>query len=200
MCPNTPLAYSSLGTIDDLEHITNEELYQYYLEVLQKDTIDIYICGDVDPVWMKDYFLENLKIKTTKKPFTFQSLQATNIRKRSRTIVEKKYAEQSNLVIGFKIEPLTPFERDYVAPIYTQILGGSSNSKLFRIIREKHSLCYTIHSNIYGFEHLMLIHAGIDAKNFKKTVEYIKKAWKEMEKGKLTNKIFKIIFNYIIIL
>lgn len=184
MCPDTPLAYSSLGDLEDLEHITNEEIYQYYLEVLQKDTIDIYVCGDVDPDYIKDYFLENLKIKTTKKPFFFESLPATNIRKRSRTIIEKKYAEQSNLVIGFKIDPLTPFERDYVAPIYTQILGGSSNSKLFRVIREKHSLCYTIHSNIYGFEHIMLIHAGIDAKNFKKTVENIKKTWKEMEKGK----------------
>lgn len=184
MCPDTPLAYSSLGDLEDLEHITNEEIYQYYLEVLQKDTIDIYVCGDVDPDYIKDYFLENLKIKTTKKPFSFESLPATNIRKRSRTIIEKKYAEQSNLVIGFKIDPLTPFERDYVAPIYTQILGGSSNSKLFRVIREKHSLCYTIHSNIYGFEHIMLIHAGIDAKNFKKTVENIKKTWKEMEKGK----------------
>ena len=30
----------------------------------------------------------------------------------------------------------------------------------------------------------MLIEAGIDAKNFKKTVEYTKKIFKEMEKGK----------------
>ena len=184
MCPDRSLAYSPRGTIEDLDCIKNEELYQYYLDVLQKDSIDIYVCGEVDPDQIKDYFLENLKIKTTKKPFLFEPLYMKNMRKRSRTVVEKKYAEQSNLVVGFKIDQLTPFERDYVAPVFSQILGGSSNSKLFRIIREKHSLCYTIHSGIYGFEHIMLIQAGIDARNFKKTVEYIKKVWREMERGK----------------
>ena len=184
MCSDTPLAFFPLGNLELLEQLSNEEIYQYYLDILQKDSIDIYVCGDVNPEEIKQYFLENLKIKTTKKPFSFESILMNDIRKRSRTIIEKKFAQQSNLVIGFKIEELTPFERDYVAPIFSQILGGSSNSKLFRIIREKHSLCYSIYSAIYGFEHIMLIEAGIDAKNFKKTVEYTKKIFKEMEKGK----------------
>ena len=41
MCPDTSLAYSPRGTIEDLDCIKNEELYQYYLDVLQKDSIDI---------------------------------------------------------------------------------------------------------------------------------------------------------------
>ena len=66
MCPDTPLAYSSLGDLEDLEHITNEEIYQYYLEVLQKDTIDIYVCGDVDPDYIKDYFMQMIYLDSSR--------------------------------------------------------------------------------------------------------------------------------------
>lgn len=186
MCKDTSLAYSSYGTLEDLEKLTNEEVYQYYLDVLQKDYVDIFVCGDVDPEKIKDYFLEHLKIKTMKKPMLFQPIVFKDIRKRARTVVEKIEAEQSNLVVGFKIDSLTPFERDYVSMVYSQILGGNSNSKLFRIIREKHSFCYSIQSAVYGLDHVMLIRAGIDRKNFKKTVEYIKKLCKEMASGKFT--------------
>ena len=46
------------------------------------------------------------------------------------------------------------------------ILGGSSDSKLFRIVREKHSLCYTVNSRYLNVNSLLLITAGINKEDY----------------------------------
>ena len=43
---------------------------------------------------------------------------------------------------------ISPYERDYVLVLANLILGGGADSKLFKDVREKHSLCYSIHSSI----------------------------------------------------
>ena len=63
------------------------------------------------------------------------------------------------------------------------ILGGSSESKFFQIIREKNSLSYYTNSSLNKLDSLMLIAAGISKENFDKTVKLIKKLMKEMEDG-----------------
>lgn len=194
LAPDTPLSYSAKGYLEEIDSITGKELYEYYQDILKRDVIDIYVCGDVQPEQIKSYFLENFKIQTVKKPFRRDMIYQKNIRKRSRTVIEKKHANQSNLVIGCKLDKLTPFEKDYVSIIFSYLFGLGSNSKLFKVIREKHSFCYNISSHIFGNEHVMLIQAGIDATNFKKTVEYIKKLLKEMEKGQFDD---EDIENYI---
>ena len=54
------------------------------------------------------------------------------------------------------------------------ILGGTSESKFFQIIREKHSLAYYVYSSLNKLDHLMLIRAGISKDNFDKTIKLIK--------------------------
>ena len=49
---------------------------------------------------------------------------------------------------NYKLDGLTDFERNYVLPIYGYILGGGPDSRLFKTVREKHSLCYTVSSSI----------------------------------------------------
>ena len=38
------------------------------------------------------------------------------------------------------------YERNYPLTLYNIILGGGEDSKLFRTVREKYSLCYYINS------------------------------------------------------
>lgn len=147
----------------------------------------------------KRLFLRTFEDQNNEKPMLFQPIVFKDIRKRARTVVEKIEAEQSNLVVGFKIDSLTPFERDYVSMVYSQILGGNSNSKLFRIIREKHSFCYSIQSAVYGLDHVMLIRAGIDRKNFKRLLNILRSYVKKWQVESLQNRMFKIIFSSIII-
>ena len=102
---------------------------------------------------------------------------------RAKTSKEKQPLEQSKLFVGCKLDKLTPFEQKYVMNIYSFILGGSPNSRLFMNLREKNSLCYTVSSTYQPVFNLLTIKAGIDACNFKKSIELIKKEMKNIEKG-----------------
>jgi len=63
--------------------------------------------------------------------------------------------------MGYKLLNLDNFETNYVSTIYSLILGGGVDSNLFKTVREKNSLCYSISSNIYKVSNIMFITAGL---------------------------------------
>ena len=175
------------GYKEDLEKITNSELFDYYLSVLKSDNVDIFIVGDVDGNSIKDSITKYFKINTIKKQMGTHYIRHGKYRKRSKTVIEKKDINQSRLVMGYKLLNLDNFETNYVSTIYSLILGGGVDSNLFKTVREKNSLCYSISSNIYKVSNIMFITAGIDASKFKKTVNLIKKEVKNMNNGKFSD-------------
>jgi len=183
MVPNTPTSYNSYGYLDILESITPKSLYEYYESVLKSDLIDIFVIGDVDKEQIKSLIKDNFNIRTLKKESTTHFLQNNKFKSRFHTIKEQKKLEQSTLLLGYKIETMTEREKLYVSYIYSYILGGSPDSKLFKNVREKNSLCYSIHSSIYGISDLMVIKAGINAKDSVKAIRLIKEQVKKMQKG-----------------
>ena len=114
-------------------------------------------------------------------------------------IVSEKFdKEQSTLVVGFKIDKMTDFERRYVSTIYNYILGGSTESNLFKTVREENSLCYYITSSIQPLLNIGLIRAGINAKDFNKVEDLIYKELKKISEGVFDdNKINNAITTYI---
>ena len=187
MCPNTPIAYRNTGYIEDLESITPSNLYTYYKELLKKDLIDIFIIGDIDIDDMENIIKENFTINTIKQNKKSHIIEQTKFRRVPKVIKESKKINQSILIVASKLKNITNFERLYVLAIYNYILGGGADSKLFREVREKNSLCYYISSSHSGVANLELINSGIDGKNFEKALKLIKKEIKEMSLGNFSD-------------
>lgn len=183
MVPNTPTSYNSYGYLDILETITPKSLYEYYESVLKSDLIDIFVIGDVDKEQIKSLIKNNFNIRTLKKESNTHFLENKKFKSRFYIIKEQKKLEQSTLLLGYKIEPMTEREKMYVSYVFSYILGGGPDSKLFKNVREKNSLCYSIHSSIYGISDLMVIKAGINAKDSTKAIKLIKEQVKKMQKG-----------------
>ena len=57
--------------------------------------------------------------------------------------------------------------------VYVSYLGQLPNSLLFQVVREKHSLCYSIFANRLIFDGIMTIQTSINDKNLEKTIEII---------------------------
>lgn len=180
---NTSISYHNEGYIEDLESITNENLYGYYKDVLKSNTVDIFMLGDFDIDVMKNFIASHFAINTIKKPIGEHFIEHDLFRKRCKNIIEQKDINQSKLVIGCKLKGLTPFERNCVANIYSYILGGGADSILFRNVREKHSLCYYISSSVNKVTNLLVIESGIDKKDYKKCIRLIKKELKNVASG-----------------
>lgn len=183
MDESAPYAINTDGSLEVLNKITKENLYEYYKKIIKSDTIDIFIIGDFNESKVKNIINKKFKINTLKRPSGTHYVKHKKIRMRAQIKKETQPLEQSKLFIGCKLEKLTPFEQKYVMNIYSFILGGSPNSRLFMNLREKNSLCYTVSSTYQPVFNLLTIKAGIDACNFKKSIELIKKEMKNIEKG-----------------
>ena len=186
MSNEEPYAINADGYIEDLEKITPKNLYEYYQEIIKSDLIDIFVIGNIEENKIKKIINEKLKINTLKKPSKSHYVTHKKIRKKTKIEKEQGQLEQSKLYVGCKLDKLTPFEQKYVMNMYSFILGGSPNAKLFMNLREKNSLCYTVTSTYQPVFNLLIIKAGIDACNFEKSIKLIKQEIKNMTLGKFT--------------
>ncbi len=187
----SPLAYRGVGYSEYLEEINEDTLYEYYKSVVNSDLVDVFIIGNIDFKTTEDIFKDNFKIKTLKKIGKEHYITHKKVRLKEKCIKEVTDYKQSKLIMGFKLQNLTDFEKCYVMNVYSFILGGGPDSKLFREVREKNSLCYSISSSQSLVNNLFLIRAGINKDDYKKTVKLIKKELKEMEKGNFTEEDIK---------
>ncbi len=182
MGENTPLAYRASGYLDTLDEVTSEKLYEYYKSMIENDIIDIFVIGDIDEEKIKQIF-EKRKFRDKKNPKTESHFVKLEDTRKEKEIIENKGFVQSKLKMGFKMSELDDFERKYVMIAYNFILGGGNDSKLFREVREKNSLCYYISSSYSNLYQMLTVSAGIANDSYEKTVSLVKKAIQEMKDG-----------------
>ena len=185
---NSPISYRMCGNIEDLNKITPENLYKYYLKVMEEDYMDIYVIGNFDFNDMEKLVRKYFKQKVYKNNKTKAFLEDYKGRIKQKEVKEENDTNQSKIAIGCRLKKLTEFEVKYVINLYNIILGGGSNSKLFENIRENNSLCYYIHSVVNKLDNIMLIRAGITNDNYEKVVKLVKHELQNMKKGKFTEK------------
>ncbi len=186
MDPKATYALHGFGYLEDLEKINEENLYTYYKDFIRSSGLDIFVLGDIDFDEVEKIFTKYFKFDIYHKKDNDFVIEHDKIRKIPRQIVESYPSAQGKLSIGCKLKDLTEFERNYALTIFNMILGGSSESKLFRNVREKNSLCYYINSNSNKIDNLLFITSGITKANLKKTVSLIKKELHSIQKGNIT--------------
>ena len=70
--------------------------------------------------------------------------------------------------------------------VYNAVLGGSLTSKLFCVLREKMSLCYSVSSSPDALKGILIIYAGIAAENRDVAVKEVLNQMDEIKKGNVT--------------
>ncbi len=179
-----PISYRMMGYLEDLDNITGTSLYEFYLDMIKNDFVDIFVIGDISiketTDLIKKYFKFDI-LKKLKMPFMVEEKKP----RRSKLVFNEEIDNtQSKLAIGCRINGLSEYERNYPLTLFNVIFGGCSDSKLFKEVREENSLCYTIYSITNKLDNVLLIRAGIDKENYKKTVSLIEKNLKDMCNGK----------------
>lgn len=183
----SPISYRMTGYLEDLDKITEENLYEYYERMLDNDYVDIFILGDINEKELLPIIKKYFKFKKVKKRKASYYLPNKKPRKRRLFAKETTKNSQSKIAIACPITKMTDYEKNYSLLLANIILGGTGDSKLFKEVREENSLCYTIRSNYNRLDNLMVINAGIDNVNFDKAVELITKNVQDMKKGKFTD-------------
>lgn len=176
------------GYVEDLNHINEKNLYEYYVELISKCKIDIFVSGILDDQVEK--MIKNnqniKKLKERKAEFIMPDIRA-KLAEKENTVQESMEVTQGKLVIGLDLD-IDNEDLRYDVMIYNSILGGSANSKLFQNVREKASLAYTASSSYYRFKNNIFINCGIEIENYDKALEIIKQQIEDMKKGDFTEK------------
>lgn len=186
MYKNEPFGLYKYGYVEDLNNIDEKNLYEYYLELINKCKIDIFVSGLLDNQ-IEEIIKNNQNINKLKerKPEFVMPETKFKIAEKENTVQESMDVNQGKLVIGLDLD----FDNEdlrYDAMIYNSILGGSANSKLFQNVREKASLAYTAGSSYYRFKNNIFINCGIEIENYDKALNIIKQQIEDMKKGDFT--------------
>ena len=182
-----PFGLYKYGYVEDLEKINEQNLYQYYLELINQCKIDIFVSGLIDD-GTRNIIEENNNIKKLKeREADYQKLDIGKKKNEEiKKIQESMEVNQGKLIIGLDVNTENKEDR-FNTIIYNSLLGGSANSKLFQNVREKASLAYTASSSYFRLKNNIFINCGIDIPNYEKTVEIIKQQIEDMKNGKFTD-------------
>jgi len=154
--------FKSTGDIKELENITIDDLYNYYLTILNDEKIS-YVTGDVKG--LKAINNSTLKIKND---YFFKE--------RSNSldyIHDEANTKQAHLFIVYDPFIFSDSKLSQALMLINNHFGSASNSKLFTEIREKLGLCYSISSSYLGASGIIIVSAIINKINEKKVISEI---------------------------
>ena len=162
------LVQDSFGSIKEIKETTLNDVYKTH-EMISSLPLSCYVIGPIK---------ENIAKETLNKYFNINYvLEVENPSKlpsnKDVEVVKEKNVEQTKVYMLYKYNK-DLFKNTKVSSVFSTILGESGNSKLFKEIREKKGLCYSISSQINNKYGLLSISLGVDQSKAIEAVEAIK--------------------------
>lgn len=182
--PKGPVSYRSCGYMEDLEKITPKNLFEYYESVLKNDVVDVFVLGNVDFEEMERIVEPYVKLDRKQPRYDINHcVEQEELSKAEKEIIETDNINQSKLSIGIKVSGMNEYERKYTLNSLAFILGGGSDSKLFKTLREENSLCYYVSASPSMLYNNIIITLGIDAKEYETALNLIRDCIKQIQNG-----------------
>lgn len=164
--------FSTFGSLEELENITSLELYQYYLKTLDEETIS-FLSGRVEEK------LEEQKIPLTpKKNYHFKERGTPEAFCHLPLASEQCYVE-----IIYELGVYADDKLYYPMMFLNYILGGQASSLLFKIVREKYGLCYSINTIYLGATGILILSAILHPKDYAKALSAMEEVFQLLEAG-----------------
>lgn len=183
MFKDEPFGLYKYGYEEDFKKINAQNLYEYYKKMIKNAKINFFMAGNIENV--DNEKLEKRIEKMTGNSTNIEIEKTAQVEKNQseKTIKESMDVTQGKLIIGLDAKA----QNKYTMAMYSMILGGGANSKLFQNVREKAGLAYSAGAVYIKLKNTILIRAGIEISNFEKAVEIIRKQIKDMEAGNITD-------------
>lgn len=173
-----PLGINPQGYEEDIDSITNEELVLFYQELIKKDPIVFLNVNQDDAKEITSVLKKQIKPKAINNKLTFYALD-----NKFEEVIEKQDIVQAKMVLGYTVDGVVTENEYYQMLLLNSLLGMSSNSYLFKIVREKENLCYSIRSNYDQYSNTIMVSAGIDNNDYAKVFKLVE----DIIKDKLIN-------------
>ncbi|WP_366249639.1 pitrilysin family protein [Terribacillus aidingensis] len=181
MCKGEPYSLHVHGYEEELKDMDGRKLYGFYEKMLKQDKMDIYILGDVERELAEkavEPFLER-DIASHEEGTASVHPASADVKE----VIEVQDVQQAKLHLGYRTN-IRYDDPDYAAlQVFNGLFGGFPSSKLFRNVREKHSLAYYAASRFESHKGLLFVFSGIDPKDYQKAKEIIDAQLAAMQAG-----------------
>lgn len=185
MCKGEPFARPSIGREEEIRALRVGDVRAAYEDLLAHAPADLFLVGDLTRAeaiaFAKGLGLDRRRGTKAPRPTRTRTAPA-----RVRTVIEKQKVGQAKLAMGFRTSvrlgsPLYP-----ALALMNALFGGTPVGKLFKKVREQASLCYSVHSATERTKGLVLVQAGIDAKNYARARSLILAQLDDLRAGRVT--------------
>lgn len=150
-----------IGFKESVSAATRQDLINYKNSFYNTESAVVVIAGNPGKHSVES--LKKLVYKYFKLPSNKSKKNAIPVlsETKGQKIIQKQ-TEQSQLAIGFRTVPLKHSD-NYILDLISVILGGSMSSRMFKEIREKRGLAYSVktHMNTYSCGGSMITQAGV---------------------------------------
>jgi predicted Zn-dependent peptidase len=184
MCKGEKYQLHVHGYEEDLENLSNNDLYSYYQTMIQSDQMNIYVHGDFDEEKVTKKF--NAVFQRKENPSQAEEEAEVNQTVKQKEVIENQEIQQAKLHIGYRTNTTYRDKEYFALQVFNGIFGGFPSSKLFINVREKNSLAYYAASRLESQKGLLLVFSGIAPDDFEKARDIIKLQMEAMKDGDFT--------------
>ncbi len=187
----TPAGIPLYGTEKEVKAVTREQLTDYWIRWRKNLSPDCFYVGGESPEKIAQVIRSVFEREENRNALPLRGLSDYPVIANAPKVLKKEMkhpSAQSHLVLGYRTGGVTINTPDLAAMVVmNEILGASSSSLLFRTVREKLSLCYSVSSVYDGFRGALFVLCSLSAKNRERAEEEILKQIDNLAAGRFTN-------------
>ncbi|MEZ6195719.1 MAG: pitrilysin family protein [Planctomycetota bacterium] len=185
MFAGTPLAIPAHGRREDVEAVTLDEVRAALEATVSEAPILIYSVGERDIDSVAEAVMPALG-EVERPALRVKKPAVPPLRTRPRVVSEVEDIAQARLAMGFRVRDWDPKTDVHAALFGDILLGGGSTSKLFKEIREKRSLAYSIWSSLDGAPGALVVSAGVDPAHLGRVQSLVRRQIAAVAEGRIS--------------
>ena len=184
MCAGEPYGLEPLGTREQVENVTAQEITQAWQDIVRRARIEIVTSGSFDTKPLEREIKKRLEA-IGRNPAELGKNIVLDGAEEIKCITERAEVKQAKLVMGWRT-PICSIQGDYMAAkVGSAMLGGISNSMLFTNVREKMSLCYYCSAAYVRSKGILLVQSGLEEDNAQKARDAIENELEKLKRGEV---------------
>ncbi len=189
MFKGTAYGEHTLGTVETVKEITNEDLVEHYDYVINNAEVVVSAVGNLNGIEKLPQELLETICEKCGKHIAINKQDVEIAHKEIEERIENQDINQSVLCIGLRAKDVKK-EDSYALMLYNAILGGTPSSKLFQNVREKESLAYYAKSVYNKLKQVIYMYSGVDPKNNERAKQVMLDQLELIRKGEISEEEF----------
>ncbi len=183
----TDMEHPIIGSKETVSAFTRDMVCDYYFDRYSRDALVVSVAGSFDEDEVRRYFSDAFKGLRG----TCEGVEVKESDSKGEMITIGKDIEQAHLAMGVRTFPITD-DRKYPLQVLNMLFGGTMSSRLFKNVREKKGLAYSVCSmtGVYSSTGVFAICAGIAKDRFDEALDGIYEELSILERERIGEKEF----------